>query len=152
MRAILQRVSRAAVLVDGVGVGSVGRGVLALVGVEVGDGEAEAVALARKMAELRLFEDDEGRMSLDTGAVGGGFLVVSQFTLVASLVKGRRPSFNHAAPPAEAEPLVERVMVELRGRGYKVQGGRFGALMEVELTNDGPVTFVLDVRDGRVVR
>ena len=133
-------------------VGSIGRGVMALVGVERGDGVAEAVALGRKMAELRLFEDAEGRTNLDTAAVGGGFLVVSQFTLAASLVKGRRPSFNGAAAPAEAEPLVERVMAELRERGYEVEGGRFGAMMEVELTNDGPVTFVLDVREGRVVR
>jgi len=132
-------------------VGSVGRGVLALVGVERGDGVTEAVVLARKMAELRLFEDAEGRTNLDTAAVGGAFLVVSQFTLAASLVKGRRPSFNGAAPPAEAEPLVERVMAELRERGFEVQGGRFAAMMEVELVNDGPVTFVLDVREGRVV-
>ena len=144
MRAILQRVSKAAVRVEGETVGSVGRGVLALVGVERGDGVAEAVALGRKMAELRLFEDDAGRMNLDTAAVGGGFLVVSQFTLAASLVKGRRPSFNDAAAPAEAEPLVERVMAELRERGFPVAGGRFGAMMEVELVNDGPVTILLD--------
>ncbi len=151
MRTILQRVRSAAVTVDGEIVGAIGRGVLALVGVERGDGEGEVLATAKKLAELRLFEDAEGRMNLDSAAAGGAFLVVSQFTLAASLIKGRRPSFNHAAPPAEARPLVEAVMAELAGRGFEVAGGRFGARMEVELVNDGPVTFVLDVRGGRVV-
>ena len=103
------------------------------------------------MAEMRLFEDDEGRMNLDASSSGGAFLVVSQFTLVASLVKGRRPSFNRAAPPDDARPLVEAVMHDLSSRGLEVAGGRFGAHMEVELINDGPVTFVLDVRQGRVI-
>lgn len=151
MRAILQRVESAAVRVDGEVVGAIGRGVVALVGAERGDGPAEAAVLARKMAEIRLFEDPQGRMNLDAAAVGGAFLVVSQFTLAASLVKGRRPSFNGAAAPAEAEPLVERVIAELAARGLTVAGGRFGARMRVELVNDGPVTFVVDVRDGRVV-
>lgn len=151
MRAILQRVESAAVRVDGEVVGVIGRGVVALVGAERGDGPAEAAVLARKMAEIRLFEDPQGRMNLDAAAVGGAFLVVSQFTLAASLVKGRRPSFNGAAAPAEAEPLVERVIAELAARGLTVAGGRFGARMRVELVNDGPVTFVVDVRDGRVV-
>lgn len=151
MRTILQRVKSAAVGVDGEVVGAIGRGVLALVGVECGDGEGEVLATAKKLAQLRLFEDAEGRMNLDSAAAGGAFLVVSQFTLAASLIKGRRPSFNHAAPPAEAEPLVEAVAAELAGRGFEVAGGRFGARMEVELVNDGPVTFVLDVRGGRVV-
>ena len=150
MRAVLQRVESAAVRVGGEVVGAIGRGVLALVGVERGDGAAEAAALARKMAELRLFEDAEGRMNLDSAAAGGAFLVVSQFTLAASLVKGRRPSFNHAAPPAAAEPLVQAVMRDLAALGFEVAGGRFGARMAVDLVNDGPVTFVLEVRDGRV--
>ena len=132
-------------------VGEIGRGVLALIGVEHGDTADDARALARKMAELRLFEDAEGRMNLDSAAVDGAFLVVSQFTLAASLVKGRRPSFNSAASPAVAEPLVRVVMEELRGRGFVVAGGRFGAMMKVELVNDGPVTFVLKVAGGRVV-
>ena len=150
MRAVLQRVTRASVRVDGEIVGEIDRGVLALVGVERGDGSADAVELARKMGGLRLFEDAEGRTNLDTAAVGGAFLVVSQFTLAATLAKGRRPSFNRAAPPEEAEPLVEQVMAELREQGYRVEGGRFRAQMEVELVNDGPVTLVLDVRGGRV--
>jgi D-tyrosyl-tRNA(Tyr) deacylase len=152
MRAILQRVESAAVrVVGGEVVAAIGRGVLALVGAERGDGPGEAVVLARKLAEIRLFEDPQGRMNLDAAAVGGAFLVVSQFTLAASLVKGRRPSLNGAAAPAEAEPLVERVIAELAARGFEVAGGRFGARMKVELVNDGPVTFVVDVRAGRVV-
>ena len=148
---MLQRVLRASVRVDGEIVGAIDRGVLALVGVERGDAVADADELARKMAGLRLFEDAEGRTNLDTAAVGGAFLVVSQFTLAATLAKGRRPSFNRAAPPEEAEPLVERVMEALREQGYGVEGGRFRAQMGVELVNDGPVTLVLDVRGGRVV-
>jgi D-tyrosyl-tRNA(Tyr) deacylase len=151
VRAILQRVSRAAVRVDGETAGEIGRGILALVGVERGDGDAELRALADKMAGLRIFEDEAGKMNLDVGAVGGGFLVVSQFTLAASLTRGRRPSFNAAAPPAEAEPLIERLVAALRATGRRVETGRFGAHMEVELVNDGPVTLILEVRDGRVV-
>ena len=149
--AILQRVEKSSVRVAGEVVGAIGRGVLALVGVEDGDTAHDAEVLAKKMAELRLFEDEAGRMNLDTATAGGAFLVVSQFTLAASLVKGRRPSFNDAARPAEAEPLVEQVMAELRRHGYEVAGGRFGAMMKVELVNDGPVTFVLKVRQGRIV-
>lgn len=151
MRAILQRVEKSSVRVDGEVVGEIGQGILALVGVEHGDTPEDAQALARKMAELRLFEDAEGRMNLDSASVGGAFLIVSQFTLAASLVKGRRPSFNNAAAPADAEPLVTAVMDDLRQRGFEVAGGRFGAMMKVELTNDGPVTFILKVAGGRVV-
>lgn len=151
MRAILQRVSRAAVRVDGEIAGEIGRGILALVGVERGDGDAEVRALAEKLAGLRIFEDGAGKMNLDVGAAGGGFLVVSQFTLAASLARGRRPSFNSAAPPGEAEPLIERLVAALRATGRPVATGRFGAHMEVELVNDGPVTLILEVRDGRVV-
>lgn len=150
MRAVLQRVSSAAVLAGGDVVGSIGKGVLALVAVEQGDAEEDAELLAKKLAELRLFEDAEGRMNLDSAAAGGAFLVVSQFTLAASLAKGRRPSFNGAARPEDARPLVDRVLRGLEERGFEVAGGSFGAKMEVELTNDGPVTFVLDVREGRV--
>jgi len=151
VRAILQRVSRAAVRVDGEIAGEIGRGILALVGVERGDGDAEVRALAEKLAGLRIFEDGAGKMNLDVGAAGGGFLVVSQFTLAASLARGRRPSFNSAAPPGEAEPLIERLVAALRATGRPVATGRFGAHMEVELVNDGPVTLILEVRDGRVV-
>ena len=151
MRAILQRVSKSVVRVGGEAVGEIGRGMLVLLGVEKGDGPREASALAAKLAGLRVFTDAEGKMNLDSAAAGGEFLVVSQFTLGASLAKGRRPSFNSAAHPDAARPLVEQVMADLEGRGFRVAGGRFGAMMEVELVNDGPVTFVLDVRDGRVL-
>ncbi len=150
MRSVLQRVTKAVVSVGGERVGEIGRGMLVLVGVEHGDGSAEATALAAKLAGLRIFIDPEGKMNLDSAAVGGEFLIVSQFTLGASLAKGRRPSFNAAAHPDVARPLVEEVMAALAARGFRVQGGRFGADMQVELVNDGPVTLVLDVRDGRV--
>lgn len=150
MRIILQRVSSAAVHVDGETVGAIGRGFLLLVGIERGDGPDDVQVAARKLMGLRVFEDDAGKMNLDLRAVDGAFLVVSQFTLAGSVAKGRRPSFNAAAPPAEAEPLVERLMGELEGEGFRVAGGRFGAMMEVELVNDGPVTLILDVRDGKV--
>ncbi len=150
MRAILQRVERASVRVDDEIVGEIGLGVLVLVGVEKGDGTEEATLLAGKLASLRLFEDTKGLMNLDAAAVGGEFLIVSQFTLAASLARGRRPSFNAAAQPDTARPLVETVMASLATAGFKVEGGRFGASMKVELVNDGPVTLILDVRDGRI--
>jgi D-tyrosyl-tRNA(Tyr) deacylase len=150
MRLVLQRVSRAAVTVAGEQVGAIERGVVTLVGVERGDGPAEAVAAARKLAGLRLFEDAEGRMNLAAAEVGAAFLVVSQFTLAGSLTRGRRPSFDGAAPPQEAEPLVDALVAALRAEGLTVATGRFRAHMEVALVNDGPVTFVLDVRRGVV--
>jgi D-tyrosyl-tRNA(Tyr) deacylase len=147
---ILQRVSRATVRVDGETIGSIDRGILVLVGVERGDGPEQAEGAAAKLAALRIFDDEVGRMNLDAAAVGGSFLVVSQFTLAGSLARGRRPSFDGAAPPEEAEPLVEGLCEALRRRGLPVAGGRFRARMEVELVNDGPVTFVLDLRsEGR---
>ncbi len=148
MRLILQRVSSAEVRVWGETVGAIGRGVVVLAGVESGDGPEEAARAADKLAALRIFPDERGRMNLDAAAAGGEFLVVSQFTLVASLDRGRRPSFDRAAPPAAAEPLVEALAAGLEGRGFRVARGRFGALMEVELVNDGPVTFVLEVAPG----
>ncbi len=151
MRAILQRVEIASVRVDGEVVGEIGRGMLVLVGVEKGDGPGDAAVLATKLAGLRIFTDSQGKMNLDSAAAGGEFLVVSQFTLSASLARGRRPSFNSAAPPDAARPLVEAVMANLRSRGFRVEGGRFGASMQVELINDGPVTFVLDIKNGRVI-
>ena len=144
MRVVLQRVSSASVTVDGEVVGKIGRGLLVLVGIERGDGPAAVRAAAEKLAGLRIFEDDAGKMNLDVAAVGGAFLVVSQFTLAGSLARGRRPSFDRAAPPAEAEPLVEALVADLRGRGFPVETGRFRAHMEVALVNDGPVTLVAD--------
>src|SRR5262245_5505409 len=125
MRVVLQRVERANVKVDGVVVGEIGRGVLALVGIERGDGPADVVAVADKLGGLRLFEDADGKTNLELREVGGGFLVVSQFTLAASLRKGRRPSFDRAATPAEAEPLIDLLVERLRQQGYRVETGIF---------------------------
>lgn len=153
MRLVLQRVSRSRVVVDGQEVAAIGPGLLALVGIEDGDGPLQVASAARKIAGLRLFDDSEGRMNLDLAAVGGAVLVVSQFTLAASLARGRRPSFVAAAAPEVAEPLVEELVRQLEAQGVPVATGRFRATMEVELVNDGPVTLVLDVGpDGRVVR
>jgi len=145
VRIVVQRVSRARVTVGGEEVGAIGCGLLALVGVERGDGREQAVAAARKLASLRVFEDAERRMNLAAAEVGGAFLVVSQFTLAGSLARGRRPSFDAAAPPEAAEPLVDALVAALRAEGATVATGRFRAYMEVELVNDGPVTFVLDL-------
>lgn len=150
MRILLQRVRSAAVRVEGETVGSVGRGLLVLVGVETGDGPAQADAAAEKLSGLRVFEDAAGKMNLDAAAVEAGFLIVSQFTLAGSLARGRRPSFDGAAPPEVAAPLVDRVAAGLRRRGHPVAEGRFGARMEVELINDGPVTFLLDLAPATV--
>ena len=141
MRAVLQRVSRASVTVDGEVVGELTRpGLLALVGVTHDDGPEQVATMARKIADLRILHDE--RSVLDEGAP---VLVVSQFTLYADTRKGRRPSWNAAAPGPVAEPVVEQVVTALRARGVEVQTGRFGAHMEVELVNDGPVTIILDV-------
>ncbi|MGH9381574.1 MAG: D-aminoacyl-tRNA deacylase [Thermoanaerobaculia bacterium] len=145
MRIVLQRVNRAAVRVDGEVVGDIGKGLLALVGVERGDGADEVARAAQRLVELRIFEDDAGRMNHDVTGAGGAVLVVSQFTLAADLSRGRRPSFGAAAPPELAEPLVARLVEDLRARGVGVATGRFGARMEVELINAGPVTFVLEI-------
>jgi len=145
MRLILQRVRTAAVRVGGETVGRIGRGLLVLAGVERGDGPDAAARAADRLAGLRCFEDAGGKMNLAAAEAGAAFLVVSQFTLAADLSRGRRPSFGPAAPPEQAEPLVEAIAADLRARGFEVATGRFGARMEVELVNDGPVTFVLDV-------
>ncbi|MCC6671290.1 MAG: D-tyrosyl-tRNA(Tyr) deacylase [Planctomycetes bacterium] len=149
MITIVQRVSRAEVRVAGSTVGRIGAGALLLLGVEEGDLEADALTTAQKLARLRFFP---GRtpMDLTLGQVGGQVLLVSQFTLAAGLDQGNRPSFTRAAPPAAAEALYDRVGAELRRLGLEVATGRFAAHMEVELVNDGPVTFVLRVRGGRV--
>lgn len=151
MRAVVQRVSSASVLVDGKTVGSIGPGLAVLVGVGEGDSEAEAAAIATKLAGLRVFSDDEGKMNLSVGDIGGEMLVVSQFTLIANVRKGRRPSFVAAAPPDVAEPLVERVAALIATEGIEVSTGSFGAAMEVHLVNDGPVTIVLDAADGAIL-
>lgn len=144
MRLVIQRVSSASVKVEGETVGAIGRGLLVLVGIERGDGPGQVRAAADKLAGLRVFEDEAGKMNLDTAAIGGAFLIVSQFTLAGSLERGRRPSFDRAAPPDEAAPLVEALVADLRQRGYPVETGRFRAHMEVALVNDGPVTFLAD--------
>lgn len=144
MRLILQRVSEASVTVEGEVVGEIGPGLLVLVGIERGDGPAQIKAAADKLAGLRVFEDDAGKMNLDLAAVGGAFLIVSQFTLAGSIAKGRRPSFDRAAPPDEAQPLIETLVEDLRSRGFSVETGRFRAHMKVALVNDGPVTLIAD--------
>ena len=144
MRVVLQRVESAAVEVGDEVVGSIGRGIVALVGVAREDGAAAVAKVAAKLAELRVFADAEGRMNRSLSEVGGEILIVSQFTLAASLERGRRPSFDAAASPAVAEPLVAALAEALRARGLVVATGRFGAHMRVRLVNDGPVTFVLD--------
>jgi D-aminoacyl-tRNA deacylase len=140
MRAVVQRVSRARVTPGG----EIGRGLCILLGVALGDGEVEAERLAGKIARLRIFPDDDRRFDRSVLDIGGAALVVSQFTLIADTAKGNRPSFAGAAPPGQAEPLYERFTAELRGLGLPVETGVFGAGMEVELVNDGPVTVVLD--------
>jgi len=144
VRAVVQRVSRARVVVGGEQVGAVDRGLLVLLAVERGDDDAVLEWTARKLAELRIFPDEEGRMNRSVEEVQGGVLAVSQFTLAARVKKGRRPSFSRAEEPERAEALFERFVEMLRGRGIGVETGRFGAMMEIELVNDGPVTIVLD--------
>jgi D-tyrosyl-tRNA(Tyr) deacylase len=144
MRIVLQRVTEASVTVDGEAVGTIGRGLLLLAGAAGGDDVAEARKLALKCAEMRIFSDAEGRFNLSLLDIGGEALVVSQFTLLADVRRGRRPSFVAAAPPEAAEPLVEAFAQALRDAGVPTQTGRFGAKMLVSLVNDGPVTIVLD--------
>jgi D-tyrosyl-tRNA(Tyr) deacylase len=144
VRVVVQRVSRAAVRVDGDTVGAIGRGFVVLAGFAPGDGPEQLGWMADKLVGLRLFGDAEGRMNLALGDVGGALLVISQFTLMGDAQKGRRPSFIGAAPPDVAEPLYQRFVALLREKGARVETGRFGAMMEVELVNDGPVTLVLE--------
>lgn len=144
MRAVIQRVREASVDVDGERIGHIGRGLLVLVGVSITDGPRQADWMADKLLGLRVFENDAGNFDASVGDVGGAVLVVSQFTLYGDTRKGRRPSFAAAAPSAQAEPLYERVVAALAGRGVPVSAGRFGAHMAVSLVNDGPVTLLLD--------
>lgn len=151
MRTVVQRVSRAEVRVDGEVVGRIGRGAVLLVGVERDDTEADAATTARKVAGLRMFP---GRTPMDRTLVEveGACLVVSQFTLAAVLRKGSRPGFGGAEDPARAETLYEQVCAGLRAAGLPLATGRFGALMQVHLVNDGPVTFLIETKDGRLLR
>jgi D-tyrosyl-tRNA(Tyr) deacylase len=147
VRALLQRVARAAVLVEGATVGEIGPGLVILLGVGPDDTEAIADGLARRAIELRIFRDDEGRTNRSLVDIGGAALVVSQFTLYADTTRGRRPGFTGAAPPEQAERLYERFAAAIRGSGLTVATGSFGAEMAVELVNDGPFTIWLDTAD-----
>jgi D-aminoacyl-tRNA deacylase len=144
MRVVLQRVSRASVTVEGRVVGEIGRGFLVLAGFTASDTGETVAWMAEKIAGLRVLPDDEGKMNRSLGEVGGAALVVSQFTLYGDARKGRRPSFVDAAPPEVAEPLYERLVDGLTARGIPVARGVFGAVMAVELVNDGPVTLILE--------
>jgi D-tyrosyl-tRNA(Tyr) deacylase len=144
MRAVVQRVSRAQVTVDEKVVGKIGRGLLVLLGVTHADTEADADYLADKIVGLRIFEDENGKMNRDTAAVAGAFLVVSQFTLYGDVRRGKRPSFDAAAPPERARQLYEYFVERIRAAGLPCQTGRFQEMMQVELVNDGPVTILLD--------
>jgi D-tyrosyl-tRNA(Tyr) deacylase len=144
MRAVLQRVSEACVKIDGDVVGAIGHGLLVLLGITHGDTPEQAEWLADKVVGLRLFEDDAGKMNRDVIEIGGGILVVSQFTLYGDCRKGRRPSFIEAAPPALAVPLYAAFVDDIRARGVPTATGRFGAMMRVELVNEGPVTLIVD--------
>ena len=148
MRVVLQRCSRAEVRIDGQTVGKIGQGFMLLVGVTDGDTTAEADLLARKVAQMRVLEDADGKMNLALKDVGGAILSISQFTLYADCKKGNRPSFIRAARPEQAEPLYDYFNSVLRNQyGLQVETGRFGADMKVELINDGPVTIVLDTTE-----
>ncbi len=143
--------SEADVSVEGETIGAIGTGLVVLVGVATQDTERDAVTLATKLVGLRIFPDDDRKMNRSIVDVGGSMLLISQFTLLADLRKGRRPSFNEAAPSEIAEPLLATFAAAIEAEGVEVEQGRFGAMMDVSLTNDGPVTIVMDVVDGKVV-
>jgi D-tyrosyl-tRNA(Tyr) deacylase len=147
MKAIVQRVTSASVEVGGTVVGQIGTGLLVLLGVAKGDGEADCRYLAEKLRTFRIFSDEQGKMNRSLGDVGGSVLLISQFTLLGSTANGRRPSFDGAAPPDIAKRLYEQVADDLRTAGTSVETGVFAAHMRVSLVNDGPVTFALDSRD-----
>ena len=146
MKIVLQRVKEAAVEVEGRIVGRIGRGICLLIGVEKGDSEEEAEALAGKVTELRIFPDSAGKMNLSLGEIGGEVLAISQFTLAGSTKKGRRPSFDGAEEPERAEALINHLARSIKQRGFRVETGVFQAIMDVRLINEGPVTFVLEAR------
>ncbi len=151
MRAVIQRESGADVSVEGEMFAAIGSGLVVLVGVATQDSEQDAMTLATKLVGLRIFPDDDRKMNRSIVDVGGSMLLISQFTLLADLRKGRRPAFNEAAPPEIAEPLLATLAAAIEAEGVEVEQGRFGAMMDVSLTNDGPVTIVIDVVDGKVV-
>jgi D-tyrosyl-tRNA(Tyr) deacylase len=144
VRVVVQRVACASVTVDGREVGAVERGLVVLVGIASGDGDEAVAWMADKVAGLRVFPDDDGKMNRSLLEIGGGALVVSQFTLYGDATRGRRPSFIDAAPPEAAEPIYQRFVEALRGRGVAVATGVFGATMAISLVNDGPVTLVIE--------
>jgi D-aminoacyl-tRNA deacylase len=147
MKALIQRVTRASVEVDGMIVGEIAGGLLVFLGVANGDSGVDAGYLVEKIRTLRIFSDQQGKMNRSLAEVNGGVLLISQFTLLGRTTNGRRPSFDDAAPPDEAKRLYEQVATDLRAQGLHVQTGRFAAHMKVELVNDGPVTFTVDSRE-----
>lgn len=147
MRAVVQRVSEASVTVSDAVVGSIDRGLLVYLGVAMDDTDADLQYMTRKISQLRLFTDDQGKMNLSVKQIHGKLLVVSQFTLCADLQKGNRPSFNPAAPPRKAEALYDQFVRNLRDEGFTVETGAFGAIMQVRYVNEGPVTIVVDSPD-----
>lgn len=148
MKCVVQRVRSASVSVEGTRVSEIASGLLLLVGVERGDGDRQLQALAKKVLEMRIFSDADGKMNLDLKQAGGAILAVSQFTLAASLERGRRPAFTNAEDPAVAREMFDRFCQLLREGGVEVQTGRFGEMMLVALENDGPVTFILEMRSS----
>jgi D-tyrosyl-tRNA(Tyr) deacylase len=148
LKLVIQRVSQAEVRVADRSIGRIGRGFLVLLGAEKGDDESSALEAARRVAGLRIFNDEDGKMNLDLAAVAGSVLVVSQFTLGADLSRGRRPGFERALAGEEARPLYERFVRALAENGVPVATGEFGAMMQVSLVNDGPATFILEVGSG----
>ena len=147
VRLLIQRVKRADVSIDGAVVGEIGQGMLVFIGIAKADAESHADHLVKKILELRIFEDSGGKMNLSAPEVGGGYLVVSQFTLLGVCDKGRRPSFDEAADPVKGEALCNYFVAQLKKQYAKVATGRFRAMMDVSLINDGPVTFILDHAD-----
>ena len=149
MRAVVQRVSSGSVTIDGKVVGKIGKGLVILLGVKNGDTEAEAKFVADKCANLRIFADEDNKFNLSAKDVGGEMLVISQFTLYGDTRKGRRPSFVEAAPPEVSKPLYEKFVEYLKENGLKVATGEFGAMMLVEINNDGPVTIIVESKESK---
>ncbi|HLS23493.1 MAG TPA: D-aminoacyl-tRNA deacylase [Pseudogracilibacillus sp.] len=151
MKAVIQRVKKANVTVDGQVIGEIDHGLLVLLGVTEGDSEKDIETIVNKLINLRIFEDEEGKMNLSLLDVEGSILSVSQFTLYGDVRKGRRPSFSKAARPEEAEDLYDKFNEYLRGKGVEVETGQFGAMMDVSLINNGPVTFIIESIDGTLI-
>lgn len=149
MKIVIQRVSKASVSVDGKVIGQINKGALIFLGVAKDDTENDAWYLTRKISELRMFADEQGKMNIGAKEAKAQFLVISQFTLYGNCKKGRRPSFDDAAPPQKGEGLYERFLELLKAEGFKVEAGVFGAMMDIELINDGPVTFILTSEERR---